>query len=131
MEQNDSIKYWITISEYDLETAQAMLDSRRYLYVGFMCHQSIEKVLKAIYVKHNNEFPPRIHNLARLIEYTKLQSEIPGEHLEIIHELNPLNIMSRYPDQEFEIMNYLSYEYCVELIKKTERLYIWLKIKAM
>lgn len=35
--------YWIEIAKYDLETAEAMLKSKRYLYVGFMCHQSIEK----------------------------------------------------------------------------------------
>lgn len=40
--------YWIEIAKYDLETAEAMLKSKRYLYVGFMCHQSIEKILKAI-----------------------------------------------------------------------------------
>ena len=31
------IKYWIDLSDYDLETADAMLNSKRYLYVGFMC----------------------------------------------------------------------------------------------
>jgi hypothetical protein len=37
------IKYRIDLSDYDLETAEAMLSGRRYLYVGFMCHQTIEK----------------------------------------------------------------------------------------
>ncbi len=32
---NDKVTYWIEMSEYDLDTAQAMLDTRRYLYVGF------------------------------------------------------------------------------------------------
>jgi len=27
--------YWIEIAKYDLETAEAMLKSKRYLYVGF------------------------------------------------------------------------------------------------
>jgi uncharacterized protein YeeX (DUF496 family) len=38
------INYWIELSDYDLETAEAMLKSKRYLYVGFMCHQTIEKI---------------------------------------------------------------------------------------
>jgi len=41
------IRYWIEISDYDLETAEAMYHSKRYLYVGFMCHQTIEKAFKA------------------------------------------------------------------------------------
>ncbi len=44
---DSKIKYWIDLSDYDLDTAEAMLQSKRYLYVGFMCHQSIEKSFKA------------------------------------------------------------------------------------
>jgi HEPN domain-containing protein len=127
---NNSINYWKKIAEYDLETAEAMLKSGRYLYVGFMCHQSIEKILKALYVYKENEMPPRIHNLARLLKYTDLQDEIPIDYLEIIHELNPLNIASRYPDQELEILNEMSYEYSTKLLEKTRRLFEWLKGKV-
>jgi HEPN domain-containing protein len=34
-------------ADYDLDTAKAMLQTERYLYVGFMAHQAIEKALKA------------------------------------------------------------------------------------
>ncbi len=44
---NDRIQYWVEMSDYDFETAKAMLETKRYLYVGFMCHQVIEKILKA------------------------------------------------------------------------------------
>ena len=44
---NDKVTYWTDLSDYDFDTAEAMLVSGRYLYVGFMCHQSIEKILKA------------------------------------------------------------------------------------
>lgn len=36
---NDKSKYWVELSDYDIETASAMLGSGRYLYVGFMCHR--------------------------------------------------------------------------------------------
>jgi HEPN domain-containing protein len=48
---DQKIRYWIDLSDYDVETAVAMLNSKRFLYVGFMCHQAIEKVFKAYYVK--------------------------------------------------------------------------------
>ena len=32
--------YWFELAEYDLETAKAMLTTRRVLYVGFMCQQT-------------------------------------------------------------------------------------------
>ncbi len=34
---NKATQDWIQIAEYDLETAKAMLKSKRYLYVVFMC----------------------------------------------------------------------------------------------
>lgn len=46
---DDKIRYWVEIAEYDLATAEAMLETGRYFYVGFMCHQVIEKILKAHY----------------------------------------------------------------------------------
>lgn len=121
--------YWIEIAKYDLETAEAMLKSKRYLYVGFMCHQSIEKILKAIYAYKSKEFPPRIHNLARLLKLTGLDDGISDDYLNIIHELNPLNIATRYPDQELEILKDLDYEYTSELLDKTRRLFNWLLTK--
>lgn len=35
--------YWFESAEYDLQTAHAMLDTQRLLYVGFMCHQAVKK----------------------------------------------------------------------------------------
>ncbi|AZO94882.1 HEPN domain-containing protein [Iocasia frigidifontis] len=121
--------YWTDIAKYDLETAEAMLKSKRYLYVGFMCHQTIEKMLKAIYSYKIQEMPPRIHNLARLVKLTKLDNEISEELLNIIHELNPLNIATRYPDQELEVLKNLDYKYSSELLGKTRRLFKWLETK--
>ena len=49
------IEYWKELAEYDLETAKAMLKTKRYLYVGFMCHQVIEKIFKGYFVSRKNE----------------------------------------------------------------------------
>ena len=99
--------YWLEIASYDLKTAEAMLNSKRFLYVGFMCHQSIEKILKGIYSKKHNKVPPRIHNLARLLKLVKLDNELPDNFIDLINELNPLNIATRYPDQELDIIKNL------------------------
>ena len=32
---NDNVTYWTELSDYDFETAKAMLETKRYLYVGF------------------------------------------------------------------------------------------------
>jgi hypothetical protein len=45
---------------------RSMLETGRYLYVGFMCHQSIEKILKAYFIKTTFDNPPYTHNLLKL-----------------------------------------------------------------
>ncbi len=54
MNVEEKIEYWLDIASYDLKTARAMLRTKRFLYVGFMCHQVIEKVKK--YLKKPGSF---------------------------------------------------------------------------
>lgn len=44
-------KNWVQIAKYDLETAKAMMNSSRFLYVLFTCQQAVEKMLKALIVE--------------------------------------------------------------------------------
>jgi len=58
------VAYWDELSRYDLDTAKVMLDGARYLYVGFMCHQAVEKALKA-YCWHSSRLEPKYtHSLS-------------------------------------------------------------------
>ena len=69
---NSKVQYWIELAEYDLETAEVMLNTKRYLYVGFMCHQVIEKMLKGYFVYVKDETPEKIHNLTKLAKHSGL-----------------------------------------------------------
>ncbi len=46
MDTHEKFEYWLDNAKYDLETAEAMLISKRWLYVVFMCQQAIENWLK-------------------------------------------------------------------------------------
>ncbi len=63
---DDKVNYWIELSDYDLETAEAMLKSKRFLYVGFMCHQTIEKAFKAYFTFLKSDVAPYSHSLSYL-----------------------------------------------------------------
>lgn len=43
MDTKNKIAYWLDVAHYDLVSAKAMLKARRFLYVGFLCHQVAEK----------------------------------------------------------------------------------------
>ena len=121
--------YWLKVAQYDLDTAESMLNSGRYLYVAFMCHQSIEKLLKGIYTNKFNSVPPRTHNLARLLKLAGLEDEVSPDLLEYLNLLNPLNIATRYPDQELDIIKEIDLNYATTLLNNCRRLFKCLKNK--
>ena len=74
-----------------------MLQTKRYLYVGFMCHQVIEKGLKGLYTKIQHEMPPYIHNLITLSKKSGIYSRLTDAQIKFINFLEPMNIEARYP----------------------------------
>lgn len=88
----DKVTYWVEMSDYDFDTAKAMLETKRYLYVGFMCHQVVEKILKAYWSKVLEEPPLKIHHLSRLAAKSGLIDFLTEEQLDFIDLLEPLNI---------------------------------------
>ena len=123
----DKVKYWLEMSDYDIDTAAAMLETGRYLYVGFMCHQTIEKALKAYWSANLDEIPLKIHTLSRLAEKTGLDKELSEEDQDLIDILEPLNIEARYPSYKERLMKSLTHEYCINLLESTKRLQKWIK----
>jgi len=121
--------YWIEMSDYDFDTAKAMLETKRYLYVAFMCHQTIEKILKAYWSNVLEEPPLKIHSLSRLAEKSGLDKDMSEEQTDFIDELEPLNIEARYPSYKERLMKSLTPERCKELIEQTDKLRIWIKSK--
>lgn len=126
---NDKVEYWVDLSRYDLETAKAMNESKRYLYVGFMCHQTVEKALKAFIVKRTMKNPPYKHNLTLLAEKSSIYQEMSDVQKDFLDFLGPLNIEARYPTTKDKILAILNDEKCKELINRTEGMFEWLMKK--
>jgi HEPN domain-containing protein len=124
-----TIQYWIDISEYDIVTAEVMLNTGRLLYVGFMCHQAIEKILKAYYIKALGETPPYTHNLLTLARRSNLFDQFSESQVEFINELVPLNVDSRYPEYKEKIWKTLTTEKCKTVLNKSNELLLWIKRK--
>jgi HEPN domain-containing protein len=97
----DKIEYRDELADYDLETAKVMFTGKRYLYVGFMCHQCIEKELKAAFLRENPpENLPYIHNLLRIAESCSILSKMNESQKSTLAKLAPLNIEARYPKRK-------------------------------
>jgi HEPN domain-containing protein len=123
----DKTKYWIDLSEYDLDTAKAMLDTKRFLYVAFMRHQSIEKALKAYLSKISDSRIPHTHSLIHLVSITDLNKVLSEQHIQFLGELEPMNIEARYPTYKDELLRTLDYQYCNDLLNNTREFQQWIK----
>lgn len=126
---NDKISYWTDLSDYDLDTAEALLVSGRYLYVGFMSHQTIEKILKAYIVSAIDESVPYSHSLSLLAKKSGINKMLSEEQKDFIDMLEPLNIETRYPTYKEQLFKSLTKERCTEILDKTRVLQKWIKEK--
>ncbi|GHT15865.1 DNA-binding protein [Bacteroidia bacterium] len=131
MTNQEQIQYWIGLSDYDLETAEAMLQTKRYLYVGFMCHQTIEKIFKACYTKLKEATPPYTHKLMYLTTKGEFENVFSTEQSLFIQTLEPLNIEARYPEYKIRIARSLTNVKCIDLLSKTKILQQWIKEKIL
>jgi HEPN domain-containing protein len=124
---DDRVRYWIELSDYDLETAEAMLRAGRYLYVGFMCHQAIEKALKACFQAGRDQVPPRTHNLRLLLDLSGVASDLSAEQRRLVVGLDPLNVEARYPESRERLYRLLDHQKCAELLAEAQELQRWIK----
>ena len=125
----DKVKYWTDLSDYDLDTADAMFRTGRWLYVGFMCHQSIEKIFKAYWCSHKAESAPYSHNLINLAQSCGLGQLLSDEQKAFISQMMPLNIEARYPSYKQAIGESLSEAKCKEILNDTKEVQQWVKEK--
>ena len=104
-----------------------MLRGGRFLYVGFMCHQVIEKAFKAYYVFKTDNNPPFTHNLRYLAQESGLYERLDENRKDFIEILSPLNIEARYPTSKEKILKSLNINACEDILEKTEEMSQWIK----
>jgi HEPN domain-containing protein len=132
MDAREKYAYWEQTAQYDLDTAQAMLDARRYLYVAFMCQQAVEKLVKGLYVLRRGEEPPRTHNISLVYERIWDEDARPGAVIEsdvpaFMDRLLYYYISERYTDYKQKAGKSLNGDAAQSLLDKTREVFAWLK----
>jgi HEPN domain-containing protein len=126
---DEKVNYWLELSDYDLETAEAMLESKRYLYVGFMCHQTIEKAFKAYFTFLKADVAPFSHSLSYLAKKGGFYELFSEDQKDFIDQIEPLNIEARYPSHKERLLKSLTETKCNEILNETKKLQAWIKEK--
>jgi len=102
-----------------------MLKSGRYIYVIFMCHLSIEKILKALVTEINKSPAPKSHNLIYLLKLGNIK--LPEESLNFIAKINNASIVTRYPGDFSRILDAYPEVIAEEYLSKSKEIHQWLK----
>ncbi|HEY0828681.1 MAG TPA: HEPN domain-containing protein [Bacilli bacterium] len=134
MDNNEKYDHWEDIARYDLETAEAMLHSGRYLYVAFMCQQAIEKLVKGLFVWHKDEEPPRTHNIYSIYKaiygddsHNKERTEQEKKYTPFFAQLLAYYISERYPSYKEKLSATVTREKAVEVLSMAREVFLWLQ----
>ena len=121
-----TIKYWLDGSSKDFEAANVLFEKKLYSQALFFCHLSLEKMLKALFMKRIRKIPPFIHDLRRLAELAGL--ELSKERQEILDKIFTFNISARYAEEKLEFYKkYNNKKIASKYLNITKDLLKWLK----
>lgn len=118
-----AINFWLKSAKENFETAKAMYKTKRWSFVFFMCQQTIEALLKAVYVIKKKENPPFIHSLPQLAVKTNLN--VPEDVAKFFAMLSRHYIESRYMEERFD-KNIFNKENATKIIQDTDKAIKWL-----
>lgn len=125
MNQEELIEYWFSSSESDFNTMMNLYNSNDYHWSLFIGHLVIEKLLKAIYIKHTgSNNPPRSHDLLLLADKSGIPSN--DSQKDTFDLITTFNISARYPDYKKSFYHKCTESYTTETINKIKELRAWL-----
>ena len=126
MAREDIARQWLSIASKDLEVAELTHNNGYWLYAAFLCHQALEKTLKAYYVATHDDDPPYTHSHMRLLSVCGLDGEVSDTHLRFVDFMVPMYIKARYPEQKVLAARSLNKDTSNYILETTKQLTQWI-----
>ncbi|MBR6201856.1 MAG: HEPN domain-containing protein [Bacteroidaceae bacterium] len=117
---------WLAIVAEDLSVAEDLYKTKHWLYVAFMCHQVVEKVLKAYWCVCRDDDPPFIHDHKRIAEGCGLYTKMSDEQKEFLTQIRQMNIAARYQEYKDELATSLNSEIAKNILETTKQMHAWM-----
>ncbi len=139
MKKLDKYRYWLMLSDYDLDTIEVLIKGKRWVYVAYLCQQAVERQLKGMYVFYYNSEAPKTHNVNFLFSKLMATQEFPflGTRRHVEERLDECEdflidamfyYMSDYPFSYKNIMNrFVGEENAMNLYRRTRSVIAWLR----
>ena len=118
------VKHWIETSDDDFKAMLNLFESKSFNWALFVGHISVEKLLKALYVKTYKEHAPFTHNLYRLAELCKVK--MTDEQSDWLDKVTSFNLNARYNDYKKEFYYQCTPEFTEFWIEKIKILRSWI-----
>ncbi|MBU4331827.1 HEPN domain-containing protein [Patescibacteria group bacterium] len=115
------IGYWQKTAKRDYDTMLGLFKIKRYPESLFYGHIVLEKILKALVVKHTEKEAPYIHDLLRLREIS--ETDLSEEQIDLLDTVNDFNIRARYPERKLQFYKKCDREYVKDYLDKIIKLY--------
>ena len=130
MARKDIVRKWLEQVDEDISAAEVLYNNGRWLYIGFMCHQAIEKTIKAYWYATRDDEPMYLHNHFRLMDGCGLKSELNEEQRRLLEIMSPMYIAARYPENKNQVARMLNEKGSAYLIEETKKLKQWILQKC-
>jgi HEPN domain-containing protein len=128
MDAQEKYDYWLDIAQYDFETADAMYNSGRWLYVVFMCEQAIEKLVKRLYTLYVDDNVPKTHNISSLVRAfeDKLPEPVSLDKFTLFEDLRLFYVNGRYTNFKQKLSASTDETTATVYLNRTKEVFAWL-----
>ena len=126
MTNEERANRWLEIVSEDMSVADDLFKTGHWLYVGFMCHQIIEKTLKCYWCICRDDDPPYLHDHKRIAEGCGLYTKMDDAQRFFLTTIRQLNIEARYQEYKDGIAISLNKEKTFEIIEQTKQMHEWI-----
>ena len=126
MSNRERANKWLEIVDEDLSVAEVLYKTGHWLYVGFMCHQVIEKTLKAYWCVCRDDDPPYIHDHERIAKGCGIYTKMNEEQKDFLEGIKRMNIEARYQEVKDAVARSLNRENTERILETTKQLHAWI-----
>lgn len=120
----EEIKRWHEQSRRDFQAAENNFNSEDFYVAAFLCQQSVEKALKALFLLEKNGEVPQSHSLIYLAQNTSISKSF----YPFLRELTPKFIDTRYPDASVDLpSNIYDEENTKKILEKSKEVLEWIE----
>ena len=119
------VKYWLEAAVHDMEMATSLFRTGKYDYCLFLCHLSLEKLLKSLAARTMQDHPPLTHNLLYLSGKAGLQ--LSKAQIELLDQINKFNMEARYPEDLRAFYKKANRAFAKKYLDATKEIWKWFR----